>query len=65
LPPFQRVTAIDTVFAVLNDLAPELPATVPEQLRAICRRCLQKEPRDRYPTAAALADDLERFLAAG
>jgi serine/threonine-protein kinase len=65
LPPFQRVTPIDTIFAVLNDPAPELPPAVPERLRAICRRCLRKEPQDRYPTAEALAEDLERYLAAG
>ncbi len=31
-------------------------------LQAICLRCLEKDPADRYSTAAALADDLERYL---
>ena len=33
-------------------------AEVPQRLEAICRRCMQKEPQDRYPDAGELLEDL-------
>jgi eukaryotic-like serine/threonine-protein kinase len=39
--------------------------SVPRELDWITLRCLEKDPSRRYPTAAALADDLRAYLAHG
>jgi serine/threonine protein kinase len=39
-------------------LRPEIPPA----LESVCLKCLEKDPARRYPTAAALADDLDRWL---
>ena len=63
-PPFQGPTPIATVMAVVNDEAPwahDVEPAVDDDLDAICRKCLHKKPEHRYPTAAALAEELARY----
>ncbi|MFO0846525.1 MAG: nuclear transport factor 2 family protein, partial [Gemmataceae bacterium] len=65
-PPFRAATALDTVMQVIGDdpVAPSrLNARTPRDLETITLKCLQKESKRRYATAADLADDLGRFLA--
>jgi hypothetical protein len=65
-PPFQAASAVDTLLLVLEQdpLPPRLlnPKVNPE-LEMIALKCLQKPAELRYPSAAALADDLDAFLA--
>ena len=64
-PPFKAATALDTILQVVSDEAvpPRLiNAQVPADVETICLKCLQKEPVKRYGSAAALADDLRRFV---
>ena len=65
-PPFKAATAADTLQQVLTEgpVPPrQLESKCPRDLEAICLKCLQKQPADRYATAAQLADDVARFLA--
>ncbi|HEX4070686.1 MAG TPA: serine/threonine-protein kinase, partial [Planctomycetaceae bacterium] len=66
-PPFFGATDVEMLKRVVLD-EPARPrgkrGSIPRDLEAICLKCLEKQPSRRYPTAAALADDLVRFLAA-
>jgi hypothetical protein len=65
-PPFRGDTPLDTVLLVLEK-EPESPRALNPRLDAdvaeICLKCLRKEPAERYPSAAALAEDLEHWVA--
>jgi WD40 repeat protein/tRNA A-37 threonylcarbamoyl transferase component Bud32 len=64
-PPFQARTAAETIQMVLNEepLAPRLLTPgLPRDLETICLKCLEKDAANRYPTAQALAEELDRFL---
>ncbi len=64
-PPFRGPSVMDTLIQVIADepvavrqLQPQMPADV----ETICLKCLRKEAGRRYESAAALADDLRRWL---
>jgi WD40 repeat protein len=64
-PPFQGPTPLDTVLLVqAEDPVPpsRLQPKCPRDLETVCLKCLEKDPRKRYPSAGELAEDLRRFL---
>ena len=64
-PPF-RGEGFELFLAMFREPAPcpsELDPDLPAALDAVVTTCLAKVPEERYPSADALADDLERWLA--
>jgi len=64
--PFAELTSLE----VLREIATrrvrtprQIDGTIPPALEAICLRCLEKRPDDRYASANALADALDAWLA--
>ncbi len=64
-PPFRAETALETLHQV-QTVEPVPPSRLQPQLardlETMTLKCLAKEPARRYPTAGALADDLQRWL---
>ena len=64
-PPFAGGTTYETIRMVLES-EPRNPRTrnpkVDVDLATICLKCLEKDTTRRYQSAAALADDIERWL---
>ena len=65
-PPFQGTSPLET-FAAIVGHPPTRPralnSAIDPRLETICLKCLEKDPRQRYGTAEALAEDLENFAA--
>jgi WD40 repeat protein/tRNA A-37 threonylcarbamoyl transferase component Bud32 len=64
-PPFRGEHVLQTLQQVVGR-EPSPPRGInrrlPRDLETVCLKCLAKEPQRRYATAAALAEDLERWL---
>ena len=64
-PPLVADSTVATL-RMINEVEPLPPRGIqpgiPRNLDTICLKCLRKNPAERYASAAALADDLERFL---
>jgi hypothetical protein len=64
--PFHAETFAEQAHRIRQE-APRLPRRInrqiPGELQDICLKALEKKPEDRYPSANALAEDLDRFLA--
>ncbi len=64
-PPFAGGTTYETI-KLLLDTEPRQPRLwnpkIGRDLNTICLKCLEKDPRRRYSSALALAEDLEHWL---
>ncbi|MFP5252490.1 MAG: protein kinase domain-containing protein [Actinomycetes bacterium] len=56
--PFQHDNPVGTAIAHLREPPPPLPGSVPEHLRAIVARALDKDPQHRFGSMAAFAEAL-------
>lgn len=62
--PFASDDEAKTLARLLHDRAMpprRLRQAIPRDLQAICLKCLERRPEDRYAAAQELADDLHRF----
>jgi eukaryotic-like serine/threonine-protein kinase len=64
-PPLRGETDLETL-RLVSDQDPPAPRGLrpglPRDLETICLKCLEKRPKERYDSAAELAEDLQRYL---
>ncbi len=64
--PFDGVTLVDVLHAVIHDPVPfprSIRPDIPRSLEALVLKCMQKDPRDRYADMSEVVADLDRYLA--
>src|SRR6266542_2959271 len=64
--PFKGASGADMISSILRDRPPsvaELRAELPPHLARILRRCLEKDPRDRYQTSRDVYNELKELRA--
>jgi serine/threonine protein kinase/Flp pilus assembly protein TadD len=66
-PPVTGATPSQMIAQLLDDSAPRprprsRDSSIAAEAEAICLRALARRPEERYPTAKALADDVQAFL---
>lgn len=65
--PYQADTPLAVILKVINDPLPpprSFSPDIPDVLQGVVLKATAKDPANRYPTAAALADGLKRSLSA-
>ncbi|MCA9135944.1 MAG: protein kinase [Planctomycetales bacterium] len=64
-PPLVGETVVETLMQVVHEPAPamrSIRANVPADLETVVAKCLEKQPKKRYQSAADVAEDLDAFL---
>ena len=64
--PFHGATAVDVISSILRDRpasVADLREDLPPDLARVVRRCLEKEPRDRYQTSRDVYNELKELRA--
>jgi serine/threonine-protein kinase len=65
-PPIEGADLDEMLATVISGTFPrprEVNRTIPKPLEAICLKAMANDPADRYKSAAALASDIEHYLA--
>lgn len=60
-PAFQAGSAVEVMHAIVTEDPPELPESVPDGLRRIIKRCIEKKPVQRFQSVRDLAFALRSF----
>ncbi|HWQ03546.1 MAG TPA: alpha/beta fold hydrolase, partial [Candidatus Nitrosotenuis sp.] len=62
-PPFRGASGFELTSSILRDPLPGLPEPIPPGLAAVIRRCLEKDPAQRYQRAGEIRAALETISA--